>query len=252
MKTHIDTDKLASTFLSNVSVKQLIGMFELVPDVIFWIKDNDSRVVHANKPYIEHLGLKSLSAVMGKTDYAFSPAYLAKQFITDDKKVMEGQLVTDRLELNTLPDGSVGWFSTSKRPLYGKEGEIIGSYGMTRHLQRSDKLLSGVDIMKGPVDYVRQNYRHEISVEKLAQVAHLSVSALERRFRKYLSKTPKQFINEIRLENARRMLVDSSLTISEVAYRCGFSDHSYFSRQFKLLFDEKPSELRVTLQKSSD
>lgn len=245
-------DVLAGEFLQQLGVQQLIAMFELIPDVLFWIKDEHSRVVHANKPYVEYLRLKSLHAVLGKTDYAFSPPYLAKQFITDDKKVMEGELVTDRLEMNTLPNGSVAWFSTSKRPLFNDAGEIIGSYGMTRHLQRSEKLLSGVDIMKGPVDYVRQNYRQDISVDKLAEIAHLSVSALERRFRKYLSKTPKQFITEVRLENARRLLVDSSLTISEVAYRCGFSDHSYFSRQFKFLFDELPSELRATLEKDKD
>lgn len=247
MTSQDDTQGSTQGFLETIGAKQLISMFELVPDVIFWIKDKHSQVVHANKSYADYLGLKSLQAVIGKNDYAFSPAYLAKQFITDDRKVMAGEIVTDRLEMNTLPNGSIGWFSTSKRPLLDEQGEIIGSYGITRHLQRSEKLLSGVDVMKGPVDYVRQHYRQDISVEKLAEVAHLSVSALERRFRKYLSKTPKQFINEIRLENARKMLVDSTLTISEVAYRCGFSDHSYFSRQFRMLFDELPSELRATL-----
>lgn len=236
-----------SEFLEQVGVNQLINMFELIPDVLFWIKDKNSHVVHANKSYVEYLRLKSLQSVLGKNDYSFAPAYLAKQFITDDHKVMAGELVTDRLEMNSLPNGNIAWFSTSKRPLFDDKGNIIGSYGITRHLQRSEKLLSGIDIMKGPVDYVRQNYRQDISVESLAEVAHLSVSALERRFKKYLSKTPKQFITEVRLENARRLLVDSSLTIADIAYRCGFSDHSYFSKQFKYLFDELPSELRATL-----
>lgn len=234
--------------LDSIDVQQLINMFELVPDILFWVKDTQSRVIHANKPYFERFGLKSLQAILGKTDYDFSPAYLAKQYITDDQKVMAGELVTDRLEMNSLKNGGIAWFSTSKRPLFSRAGEIIGSYGITRHLERSSKLISEVDIVKGPVDYVREYYGSDISVEKLAEIAHLSVSALERRFRKYLSKTPKQFISEVRLENARRLLVDSSLTISEIAYQCGFTDHSYFSRQFKRLFDELPSELRSTLE----
>ena len=234
--------------LDEVGLKQLINMFELVPDILFWIKDKDSRVVHANRLYWEHFGYKSMHQVLGKTDYDFSPAYLAKQYITDDQRVMAGELVTERLEMNTLPSGDVAWFTTSKRPVHGRQGEIIGSYGITRLLRPSAKILSSIEAIQGPVDYIRKHYQQDISIQALAEIAHLSVSALERRFRKYLEKTPKQFINEVRLENARRLLVDSNLSIAEVGYRCGFSDHSYFSRQFKALFEELPSELRQSVE----
>ena len=241
------TDLPPEEFLQQLGIQQIISMFELVPDILFWVKDTQSRVIHANQSYVEHQGYKTLQAVIGKDDYSFTPPYIAKQFITDDRKVMAGEIVTNRLEMNTLPKGGVAWFSTSKRPLYGDNNQIIGSYGITRHLEKSSKLLSGIEAIKGPVDYVRQHYRNEISIEELAEIAHLSVSALERRFKKYLSKTPNQFITETRLENARRMLMDSNLSIAEVAYYCGFSDHSYFSRQFKRMFDELPSELRQTI-----
>jgi transcriptional regulator GlxA family with amidase domain len=106
------------------------------------------------------------------------------------------------------------------------------------------KTLSGIDELKVPVQYIRDNFHTELSIEKLAQVAHLPVSALERRFKKYLAKTPKQFIRQIRLDNARRLLVETKLPIAKIAYQPGFSNHSYFSRHFKLMFDELPSELR--------
>ncbi|WP_245929396.1 AraC family transcriptional regulator [Agarilytica rhodophyticola] len=223
-------------------------MFDLLPDVLFWIKDKNSCIVHANEIYIERFGFKSLKDIQGKSDYAFSPAYLAKQYITDDQKVMAGELVTERLEMNTSDDGGIAWFVTSKRPVYNDISEIVGSYGITRYLEPSAKILSDIEEIKGPVDFIRENFQHNITVEQLAQHAHLSVSALERRFRKYLAKTPNQFINEVRLENSRRLIVDTSLTISEIAYRSGFSDHSYFSRQFKALFDELPSELRLAIR----
>ena len=84
----------------------------------------------------------------------------------------------------------------------------------------------------------------QFTIEDLAEVAHLSVSALERRFKRYLTKTPKQFINEIRLENARRLLVETNIPISQVGEETGFSEHSYFSKQFRLFFGELPSEFR--------
>lgn len=230
--------------LNKVSVKQILAMFDILPDVIFWIKDTDSRFIYANQMFVEHLGYKNLEQVLGKSDKDFFPSHIAKQFFVDDQKVKAGDSVTGRLEMNMTKSGSVAWFSTSKRPLFDENGMIIGSYGVTRHLQKTVKTLSGIDELRIPVQYIKDNFHLDISIEHLADVAHLSVSALERRFKKHLVKTPKQFIRQIRLENARQLLVETNLPISEVAYQCGFLDHSYFSRQFKLMFDELPSDIR--------
>ncbi|MDU0353435.1 AraC family transcriptional regulator [Paraglaciecola aquimarina] len=223
-------------------------MFDLLTDVIFWIKDTDSQIIYANKKFVEHLGCHSLHQVIGKSDVAFFPPHIAKQFITDDQSVMNGKVITDRLELNMLNSGEFAWFSTSKRPLFNKEQVIVGSFGFTQLLSKASKVLSSIDAIKEPIEYVRENYHQEISIEQLAKLAFISVSALERRFKKYLSKTPKQFINEVRLENARRMLIETRLPIAEIAYRCGFSEHSYFSRQFKLQFGILPSQLRESMK----
>ena len=237
------------TFLQQVvGIEQIMSMFDLLTDVIFWIKDTQSQVIYANKKFVEHIGMHALSQVLGKSDAAFFPPHIAKQFINDDKSVMNGSVITDRLELNILKSGEFAWFSTSKRPLYDMQGKIIGSYGFTKLLSKASQVLSSIDVIKAPVEYVRENYSKEISIEDLAKLSFISVSALERRFKKYLSKTPKQFINEIRLENARRMLIETRLPIAEVAYRCGFSEHSYFSRQFKLMFGSLPSETRENMQ----
>lgn len=232
------------SLLSKVSVKQVLTMFDMLPDIIFWIKDTQSRVVYANQMFVEHLGYSNLEQVLGKSDSDLSPNHIAKQFIADDQKVMSGETVTDRLEININSAGEQAWFSTSKRPLFDENKLIIGSYGITRHLQKTVKTLSGIDELKIPVQFIRENFHNELSIDQLAEVAHLSISALERRFKKYLAKTPKQFIRQIRLDNARRLLVETKLPIAQVAYQSGFSDHSYFSRHFKLMFDELPSELR--------
>jgi AraC-like DNA-binding protein len=238
-------------FLQDViGIEQILSMFDLLTDVIFWIKDTESQVVFANKRFVEHIGMHSLNQVLGKSDYAFFPPHIAKQFITDDKSVMSGNVITDRLELNILKFGEFAWFSTSKRPLLDRQNNIIGSYGFTRLLSKASQVLSSIDAIKAPVEYVRENFHRDVKIEELAKLAFISVSALERRFKKYLSKTPKQFINEIRLENARRMLIETRLPIADVAYRCGFSEHSYFSRQYRLMFGILPSQLRENMQQN--
>lgn len=238
-----------NNIVQQLSVQQVLKIFEILPDIIFWIKDEKSRFVYANQLFIEHLGCKSIEQVLGKSDMDFSAPHIANQFIVDDKRVMNGEFVTERLELNMDKSGTMAWFSTTKRPLFDDENVIIGTYGFTRHLQKTVKSLSAFEQLKAPVKYIHQHFHLNISIEELADSAHLSVSALERRFQKYLAKTPKQFIREIRLEYARKRLIETSLPIAEIAYQCGFSDHSYFSRHFKLMFNELPSKLRSSSRK---
>ncbi|TYK64839.1 AraC family transcriptional regulator [Colwellia echini] len=231
-------------FINQFSVKQIISMFDLMPDVVFWVKDENNHFVYANKLLLEHMGVKSLSQISGLSDFDFSPAHMAKQYYVDDQKVMNGELVSNRLEMNQTKSGDIAWFTTSKRPLLNEEGKAIGSYGITRHLEKTSRSLAGMDALKVPVAYVRKNYMNNICLEELAEITHLSISALERRFKKFLGKTPKQFINEVRLENARRLLIESNSGIATIANDTGFADHSYFSRQFQKLFGQSPSAFR--------
>ena len=231
-------------FINQFSVKQIIEMFDLMPDVIFWVKDEKCCFVYANQYFLEHIGVTSLSQIVGLSDVDFSPVHIAKQFTVDDLKVMAGEVVNNRLEMNNTKSGDIAWFTTSKRPLFNEQGNTIGSYGISRHLEKTSLVLSGMDALKEPVAYVRKNYMQNICLKELANVTHLSISALERRFKKFLGKTPKQFINEVRLENARRLLIETNLGSATIANDTGYTDHSYFSRQFQKLFKQSPSDFR--------
>jgi AraC-like DNA-binding protein len=237
--------KNMSGFVSQVDISQLISMFDLLPGVLFWVKDHEHNFIHANQFFIEHHNVKNLNKIIGKTDYDFAPIYLAKQFMRDDEKVLAGKSVTERLEMNMTQSGDTAWYATTKRPIMDKDGKIIGSYGISRHLQQQAKALSNVEAVKIPVDYIRNNFHQQFTIEKLSEVACLSLSALERRFKKHLAKTPKQFINEVRLENARKQLIETNKPISQIGDDTGFSDHSYFSKQFRLFFGELPSDYRA-------
>lgn len=238
LPTHVDK------FINQFSVKQIIEMFDLMSDVLFWVKDENNCFVYANKYFLKHLGVTSLVQIIGLNDFDFSNAHMAKQYNVDDQKVMHGEVVNNRLEMNHTKSGDIAWFTTSKRPLFNEQGKPIGSYGITRHLEKTSLALAGMDALKEPVAYVRKNYMQNICLTELAEVTHLSISALERRFKKYLGKTPKQFINEVRLENARRLLIETNFAIATIANDTGFADHSYFSRQFQKLFDQSPSVFR--------
>lgn len=234
-------------FIEVADRQEFVNMFDLLTDTLFWIKDKKSRVMHANSAFVSHMGKKHLQQIIGKTDLDFAPPHLAKQFLIDDEKVINGETITDRIELNIDEANKLSWYVTSKRPFKNSKGNIVGSYGMTHSLEKSSKLISVVQPIQVPVEYIRAHYNEDIRIDELAKLSFLSVSALERRFTKYLGKSPKQFINQVRLERARQLLLETSLSVSEISEQCGFSDKSYFSKQFKKLFTVVPSQLRKSL-----
>lgn len=231
-------------FLENVGIKSVIEMFGIVPDTLFWVKQTNGQIVYCNKVFIEHIGLPSLEETIGLSDYDFAPRHLAKQYIYDDQEVLNGRDVTDRLELIRSATDGLCWFSTTKRRLKDQEGHVVGTYGISRHLEKTSVTLQAVQALKMPVDYIRNHYMDDINVAVLAEQTHLSLSALERRFKKYLNMTPKQYIHEVRLEQARKLLVETNMPIALVAHAAGFTDHSYFTRLFKRRFGELPSSFR--------
>lgn len=219
-------------------------MFDIFPDTIFWIKNLRHEFIYVNQAFIDHHGATSTDAVLGKTDHDFSPKHLANQYLKDDKKIHLGAEITERLEANIRADGNMHWYATTKKPLFNANNQIVGSYGITRIIEKSNTSLPSLAAVRLPVEYIEQHYQDSFSIQDLAHAAHLSVSALERRFRKHLHKSPNAFINEFRLEKARRLLQTTALPIVEICESVGFSDHSYFSKQFKRHFGYLPSALR--------
>ncbi len=247
---HTSKPLMPEVEISELSVNQLILGYDLLVDVLFWVKDTSGRFIYANKAFIDHVGATTLKQVVGQTDYSFSPKHLAKQYIEDDKRVVnKGEAVTDRLELNLYDGGEVSWYSTSKRPLYDKHHTIIGSYGVSHQLEKSSQDLAGLHALKAPIRFVKDHYQENITISDIASSAYLSVSALERRFKKYLLRTPTQYLTDVRLEQARRRLIETRDPISRIAEECGFRDASYFCRRFKRKFNQSPSQCRAEYDK---
>ncbi|MEN8230215.1 MAG: AraC family transcriptional regulator [Bacteroidota bacterium] len=81
--------------------------------------------------------------------------------------------------------------------------------------------------------YAIDNISEEITLDKAASIANLSIPAFCRYFKKRSNKTFIQFLNEIRIGQACRLLVNKNHSVSEICYSCGYNNISYFNRQFK-------------------
>ena len=84
----------------------------------------------------------------------------------------------------------------------------------------------------------------DYSVTLIAEEVHLSSSQLHRKVSAVTGKSPIQLLRLHRLNKAKELLADKTLSISEVAYQAGFNDPSYFTRTFTKVFKMKPSAYR--------
>lgn len=95
------------------------------------------------------------------------------------------------------------------------------------------------------VSYIERNYHSEnISIMKLAQISHTTPNHFISLFKKSFSLTPKQYINQLRINYASELLEFSSMTIDEISQKMGYSDVSYFSRIFKKTKGVSPLQFR--------
>lgn len=93
-------------------------------------------------------------------------------------------------------------------------------------------------------DYIRRHYANELKDEDLAAFLNLSNSHFRHLFREHTGMSFGKYFTLVRMENARRLLEESSLTVSEIAHKVGYDDVSYFSRVFSQYFWVSPTEYR--------
>jgi transcriptional regulator GlxA family with amidase domain len=99
---------------------------------------------------------------------------------------------------------------------------------------QSDKLVTAVELMEA-------NIREPISQEDLASYIGLSRRQLQRLFQRYLYCAPSRYYLQLRLQRARELLRQTSLSLVEISSLCGFVSTSHFSKSYKEYFGHSPS-----------
>lgn len=220
--------------------QSVLGLFDALEDVQFWVKDRCNKYVHANRALLLNYALDDISQILGRTDYDFSPPFCADQFWLDDTQVLKGASVSNRIELVGGAGEIPQWFVTNKNPVYSRKGAVIGTAGTTRRVSGSG-VVSGFDKV---LDVIRSRFQGPLSNSELAEAAGVSLRTFERRFLEKFRMTPQQYIRRLRIRAACRQLVFSSKTLAEVALETGFADQSHFSHEFRRQMGRAPRDYR--------
>ena len=100
-------------------------------------------------------------------------------------------------------------------------------------------------------DYIDSHYQEEIRMETLSGMVNMTPNALSRFFKQRTNLSISNYINEVRIGRATALLAESTETVVEISYKCGFNTISNFNRTFKAVKGVTPTEFRESYKKNA-
>ncbi len=230
-----------------VDFTALESLFDALNDVAFFIKDREGRYLSVNNTLVRRCGLRSKEEIIGKTVLEVHPRPLALSYIEQDRQVIDsGTPINKHLELHLYPTRSRGWCLTHKIPLRDDAGAIVGLAGTSQDLGLADDLHPVYRKIAAIAQHIREHYSGNVCMEDLAASEGLSLSRVERLFQRVFHYSPRQLLLQSRLAGAMSMIeTGTDQSIADIAYACGYTDHSAFSRQFKAHTGMSPVQFRA-------
>jgi PAS domain S-box-containing protein len=213
-----------------------------LPGVMGSVKALDSRYVHVNQGFADHVG-RTCAEVVGCRAHDLFPAELADTYVAQDAAVLAtGEPLHDHLELIVRRDGTTTWHVTSKVRLVNERGRAIGvaATSIDQHVP-ADAGHAGV---AEAVAAVRGDVARPWRIGELAAIAGLSPGRLDRIVRRTFGLPPSRLVQRLRLEAAAHLLLHTDLALASIASRTGFYDQSALTRQLKASSGMTPATFR--------
>ena len=120
-----------------------------------------------------------------------------------------------------------------------KEYTELSSKGFMQSPGHNDK-----QRIKKVFDYTFNHYNEKIAIDELAALLNMTRESFCRYFKSKTQKTYVQFLMEVRIGYACRMLVEDEKNVAEISYECGYNNISHFNHQFKFITGKKPLEYK--------
>jgi AraC-like DNA-binding protein len=158
-----------------------------------------------------------LQPLLGRTSAEVFPEQLGPGYTEQDRRVLQqGFVLEDQLELHLYGSREPGWCLTHKRPLYNRNGEIMGLAGISVDLQTASDTHPAYQRLAAVDEHIRSAFQPPCHLGELTRIAGISVAQLERYCKRVFHLTPRQMIQKVRLEHAHRLL-HTEMPITDVA-----------------------------------
>lgn len=117
------------------------------------------------------------------------------------------------------------------RLLTAQDGAILYRTLLSHHQQKG---------VNEAIQWIKENYARPMAIDRLARRVHMSVSSLHHRFKAVTTMSPLQYQKQMRLLEARKILLAGDVEAATAAYRVGYESPSQFSREYRRLFGASP------------
>ena len=172
-------------------------------------------------------------------------AYVFVGMGVEDNEESIAALMQNALDISPTLNKTQLEKSIADLPRYSKEklDAFAALLPLIAEYIETNNLLSDTDMTIGQLvkTYVKNNLSNKITLSDLSWKLHCSTVTLTEHFKNEYGITIMEYVMKKRMEKARRLLLNSELSIREVAEECGFSDNEYFSRCFKDYHDISPT-----------
>ena len=133
---------------------------------------------------------------------------------------------------------------------YDEFGACIDRLKIALYENKESKITEDTDsIITHIIQYLQDHLEEDISLNILAEEFHLSAQYIGQLFKKEIGVNFLAYLTSIRMEKAKRLLISTSLSIGEIASQCGYGDYRVFTKTFKKMIGNTPSQYRREFKK---
>jgi AraC-like DNA-binding protein len=220
-------------------------LFDSLTDLVYFLKNARGQYVVVNQALVERCGFRDKRELIGRTADQVYPAPLGRTYRLQDEAVIRtGEPILNHLELQIYPGGVTGWCVTSKVPLRGRTGGVVGLAGISKDVHATSEAGEDYSSLAAVLQHIHAHYDQPLKLQDLADMAGLSTYQFEQRMRKIFAITAGQFIHKVRMDAAVRRLRETDASIARIALDCGYAEQSSFTRQFKATVGLSPARYR--------
>ncbi len=142
------TERVTTAESLNLEQRLLSSLMDSIPDAIYF-KDRDSRFLRISRAMAGKFGLEGPEDAIGKTDADIFSSEHAGQALQDEQKIMRtGVPLVAKIEKETWAEREDTWVSSTKMPLLDKDGEILGTFGISRDVTEQKRAEDELQIAK--------------------------------------------------------------------------------------------------------
>lgn len=194
--------------------------------------------VHGLPPHQSPPGLEQYLQMVHPEDRASLEAAVRSAISTGESYSHEYRTIRQ--------NGETRWLRSTATCMFNAAGQVTNIVGATLDITEvkvRGRVKPPNRSIQKVLNYIHEHWNEPLSTDEIARSCSVSPRTIHNHF-SVTGMSLMQYVKSFRLQKARAMLANPSLTttVTEVALHCGFANHGHFSRDYRLVFGEKPSE----------